>query len=143
MNYWRINTDSKARDDIRTCDLWYKFGMIFAGDFLRSIRLHDGVFMLLSSGDGVFMHHSGLGVVGYGIVKEEWDRKTYLDSERLLYRKEVYEYRISVNWDSTCDTRKNPLPISGRLPHMGTYCQVNPIRWNIPSVLDELRERVR
>jgi hypothetical protein len=26
IEYWRINTDSKAREDIQTCDLWYKFG---------------------------------------------------------------------------------------------------------------------
>jgi hypothetical protein len=28
MKYWRINTDSEARDDVRTCDLWYKFGTV-------------------------------------------------------------------------------------------------------------------
>ena len=23
MKYWRINTDKKARKDVKTCDLWY------------------------------------------------------------------------------------------------------------------------
>lgn len=143
MNYWRINTDSDARDDVRTCELWYKLGMILTGDYLEGTRRHDAVLIKLSPGDGVFMHHSGLGVVGYGIVKEKWNGKTYQDVERLLYVKEVYEYRIAVDWDPACDCRERPLPISGRLPYMGTYCVVNPKKWEIQAVLEELRKRAR
>ena len=111
MKYWRINTDSDARDDVRTCDLWYKFGTVFTGDSLEIERRHDTVFLRLSPGDGVFMHHSRLGVVGYGVVKEKWDHKTYQGTERRLYVREPYEYRIAVDWDIACDSRKRPLPI--------------------------------
>jgi len=141
MKYWRINTDSEARDDVRTCDLWYKFGTVFTGDSLEIERRHDTVFLRLSPGDGVFMHHSGLGVVGYGVVKEKWDHKTYQGAERRLYVREPYEYRIAVDWDIACDSRKRPLPISGRLPYMGTYSEVDPQRWDIQSFLDDLRKR--
>jgi hypothetical protein len=141
MNYWRINTDSDARHDVRTCDLWYKFGMVLTGDYIEGTRRHDAVFLKLSPGDGVFMHHSGMGVVGFGIVKGKWDKKTFQGSERFLYVREVYEHRIAVDWELSCDCRKRPLPINGVLPHMGTYCVVNPKKWKIQSVLDELRKR--
>jgi hypothetical protein len=39
MKYWRINTDSTARDDLKTCDIWYKQGMAFAGDFAERNRI--------------------------------------------------------------------------------------------------------
>jgi hypothetical protein len=77
MKYWRINTDSTARVDVKTCDLWYKLEMAFAGDFAETKRRHDTLFGKLSPGDGVFMHHSRLGIVGYGIVREEWNGETY------------------------------------------------------------------
>lgn len=50
MNFWRINTDRDARDDVRTCDLWYKFGMIFTGDLAESKRRHDVVLQKLIPG---------------------------------------------------------------------------------------------
>lgn len=141
MEYWRINTDHGARADLRTCDVWYRFGMAFTGDFVGERSNHDKVFRKLLPGDGVFMHHSSLGVVGYGIVAEEWDRKTYEGQERLLYRKELYEYRIAVDWAGNCDCREEALPISGRLPHMGTYTHVNTKKWDVQGILQDLRNR--
>jgi hypothetical protein len=140
MKYWRINTDSEARHDVRTCDLWYKFGMVFTGDSQVIERRHDTVLLKLSPGDGIFMHHSGLGVVGYGSVKNRWDNKTYQEAERLFYVREPYEYRISVDWDVAYDSRKQPLPIAGRLPYLGTYSEIDPQLWDIKSVLDDLRQ---
>lgn len=141
MKYRRINTDSNARDDTRTCDLWYKFGMAFAGDSAEIKRRHDTVFSGISPNDGVFMHHSGLGIVGYGIAKEKWNGQTYQRAERQFYVREPYEYRIAVDWDTACDCRENPLPISGRLPYGGTYSEVDPGKWDIQSVLRDLRQR--
>jgi hypothetical protein len=141
MKYWRINTDRDARDDVRTCDLWYRSGMVLTGDQRENERKHASVFLLLSPGDGVFMHHSRLGVVGYGVVTEKWDQKIYKDIDRLLYMKDPYEYRISVDWDIYCDCREQPLPIYDRLPYRGTYCEVDPGKWDIDSVLDDLRKR--
>jgi hypothetical protein len=141
MNYWRINTDREARKELRTCDLWYKFGMAFTGDFEENKLKHSAVFSKLSPGDGVFMHHSGLGLVGYGIVKDKWNGEIYHGTERLLYEREVYEYRIAVDWDNDCDCREDPLPIAGRLPSMGTYSRVDPGKWDVHSVLQDLRKR--
>ncbi len=140
MKYWRINTDNTARDDARTCDIWYKFNMAFAGDFLETKRMHDTVFSKLSPGDGIFMHHSHLGIVGYGIVKEEWNGETYRAGERLLYTQEDFEYRIAVNWNADCDCRRNPLPIHGRLPYMGTHSEVDINKWDVHAVLESLRD---
>jgi hypothetical protein len=70
MKFWRINTDSNARGDLRTCDVWYQFGMAFTGDFAENKRTHDAVLQKVAPGDGVFMHHSRRVIVGYGIVKE-------------------------------------------------------------------------
>lgn len=142
MKFWRINTDSEARDDIRTCDLWYQFRMVFAGDYPESKRRHDVVFQKLSPGDGVFMHHSALGIVGYGVVKDEWDCKEYKGSERLLYIRELFEYRIAVDWDTDCDCRENPLQIHGCLPYMGTYSFVDISKWDIQAVISSLRNQL-
>lgn len=141
MNYWRLNTDSNARDDLRTCDLWYQFGLAFTGDFAGSERRHDIVLHKLIPGDGVFMHHSGLGVVGYGIVRERWNRKVYQGAERQLYIRESFEYRIAVDWEIDHDCRENPIPIHGRLPYMGTYSYVNQGKWDIQSVLRDLHRQ--
>jgi hypothetical protein len=141
MKYWRINTDRNARNDVRDCDLWYEFGMAFAGDLAETKRRHDTVFLGLSPEDGVFMHHSGLGVVGYGIAKEKWDRQSYVETERRFYVREPYEYRITVNWDVAYDCRQNPLPIANRLPYAGTYSEVDPRKWDVPAVLNDLRKR--
>jgi hypothetical protein len=141
MNFWRINTDSNTRDDLRTCDLWYRFGMVFTGDLAGGERTHDAVLRKLIPGDGVFMHHSGLGIVGYGIVRERWDRKLYQGSERQLYIKEPFEYRIAVDWQSNYDCRRNPVPVASKLPYMGTYSCVNPRKWDVQSILRELHER--
>lgn len=143
MNFWRINTDSEARSEIRTCDLWYQHRMVFAGDYAKSKRRHDTVFHKLAPGDGVFMHHSGLGIVGYGVVKDAWDHKEYQGKKRLLYADELFEYRIAVDWDLDCDCRENPLPIHGRLPYLGTYSQVNTSKWNAQAVIRSLRKQLR
>lgn len=142
MKYWRINTDRNARKDVRICDLWYEHGKVFAGNFPGNKGNHDSVFRKLSIGDNMFMHHSGLGIVGYGIVKEMWDHKTYEKAAKLLYKEELYEYRISVDWDVSYDCRNNPLPIFGCLPYRGTYCEVDPKKYDINSILNNLHKRV-
>ena len=52
MRCWRINTDSEARDDLRTCDRWYKYGAAITGDFAGSNKRHDTALLRLSYGDG-------------------------------------------------------------------------------------------
>jgi len=144
MKYWRINTDHGARKDVETSDLWYQYGMAFAGDYEGDQGKHSKVFKLLSVGDGIFMHQSGDagGIVGFGLVKEMWNRAFYQREARRLYIKELFEYRIAVDWDDSCDCRKNPLPIAGRLPYLGTFSQVNPDKWDIESVIESLKQNV-
>lgn len=144
MSYWRINTDRNARDDVRTCDFWFKHGMAFTGDYSGHKGEHAVYLAKLALGDGVFMHESAKGkdrggIVGYGYVKEEWDGETYEGTDRWLYVKELYEYRIAVDWEVDC--RRDPLPIGGRLPHMGTSCGVAPGVWYVQSVQRDLHER--
>jgi predicted Zn-ribbon and HTH transcriptional regulator len=143
MKYWRINTDINARKDAKTYDLWYQYGMAFAGDYEGDQGKHSKVFRLLSVGDGIFMHQSGAtgGIVGFGLVKELWNRSIYQGEARRLYVKELFEYRIAVDWDDSCDCRKNPLPIRDRLPYLGTFSEVNPGKWNIESVIGNLKQR--
>ena len=139
MKYWRVNTDRNARDDVRTCDLWYRFGMLFTGDFWGQMAEHNSVLRKIQSGDGVFMHHSNAGIVGYGLAKEEWDGNTIVGMKRRLYVKETYEYRMAIAWQPQYDRRDDPLPISGRLPYMGTFSEVDPGKWDVTSVLQALR----
>lgn len=141
MNYWRMNTDSEVGGQKRTFDLWYANGSAFAGDHSGNKGRHSSVFIKLCPDDGVFMHHNGLGLVGFGVVQEEWDRKNYTGLKRILYigEQEPYEYRISVKWDQAYDCRKNPLAIHGILPYMGAYSSVNCKKWNIESILEKMR----
>jgi hypothetical protein len=145
VEYWRINTDREEAETFRTCDLWYKFGMAFTGNYPQHRLKHAKVFMKLAFGDGLFMHHSGLGIVGYGIVAETWDKAIYTGTNKLLYldgeRDELYEYRIKVNWDVHYDCRRNPLPIKRRLPYMGTYSHIDTGKWDVRSVLRDLLNR--
>lgn len=139
MNYYRINTDKNARNDLKTCDLWYEHGMLITGDSETITTRHDTVCKKVKPGDGVFMHHSGQGLVGYGIVIEDWDEKVYSNDERMLYVVESYEYRIRVRWIPAYDCRDNPLPINEKMPYMGTYSKVDPEKYDIYGVLKEMQ----
>lgn len=145
MKYWRISTDSEVNDVERTCDIWYKFQMAFTGDCEKEFK-HAAVMRKLRPGHGIFMHHKGLGLVGFGIVHELWDGKSYNGEDKKFYvsqnRKEIFEYRIAVNWDTSCDCRENPVALGVRLPYRGTYCEVKSDKgWNSLAVLQELRAR--
>ena len=144
MNYWRMNTDKGPRDD-RTCDFWYAHGIAAAGDCREFRGRHSHIFTLLTPGDGMFMHHSEAGIIGFGIVKEKWKPHYYEKNDMLVYggREEAFEYRIPVDWDPRYDCRNRPLPIFGRLPYAGPFSLVDPRRWNIPDVLEELNGRCR
>jgi hypothetical protein len=115
--------------------------MAFAGDHQSNGGKHTAFFRKVSPWDGVFMHHSGLGIVGYGIVKQTWDTKTYEGDERLLYKIEPFEYRIAVEWDIDCDCREKPLPLNGCLPYMGYYCHIDQTKWKPDDVINELKRR--
>jgi len=115
--------------------------MAFAGDFAEAKRGHDKIFEKFSPGDGLFMHHSLLGVVGFGVVRDEWDGVTYKGEKRKLYKKEDFEYRIAVDWAAEFDCRDKPLPIHGVLPYLGTYSVVDPTKWNVKWLIEELRRR--
>ena len=140
MRYWRFNTDKDARNDVRTCDLWYEHGMAFTGDYegTPESKRHYKHLAQLMKGDGVFMHHNGLGIVGYGLVNKPWNGKPYTGEERLLYREEIYEYRISVEWDPKCDCRHNPVSVQG-LHYRPTSYPVNPETYPVQQLLSQLR----
>lgn len=139
MNFYRVNTDKNARQDIKTCDLWYECGLMITGDSEIITKRHDTVFKKVKPGDGIFMHHSDIGLVGYGIVIDEWNEKIYTGNERLLYVVEPYEYRIRVSWIPAYDCRDNPLSIHKRLPYMGTYSKIDSGKYDIDKVLKEMQ----
>jgi hypothetical protein len=142
VNYWRMNTDKGPRDD-RTCDLWYAHGVAAAGDCIEYRGRHSHIFTLLAPGDGIFMHHSEVGIVGFGIVTAKWEPRDIERNDMLVYcgREEAYEYRIPVDWDPRFDCRDRPLPIFGRLPYAGAFSRVDPLRWNIQDVLEDMKRR--
>jgi hypothetical protein len=145
MKYWRINTDSEGEKNPMTCDLWYMFHMAFAGDYKKNPGDHSTIFKKLEAGDGIFMHHTGLGVVGYGEVITTWDGKYHKGNAKKVYknnaRAEFYEYRIEVDWKEEYDCRKNPLSIRYRLPYRGIYSHIDTEKWDVQSVLRDLTIR--
>jgi hypothetical protein len=103
MNYYFINSDSEARYDVRTCDLWFYHSMAFSGNNWEKfgLPLRD-----LKPFDICLMYHNGSGIVGIGRVLEEWDGKRH--SDKLLYLTQDFpEYRISIDWH--IDIRKKPI----------------------------------
>jgi hypothetical protein len=86
MKYWRVNTDKLDEEKIRTCDVWYQYGMVFTGDSPNNKLKHVNLLKKLQIGDGIFMHYTGLGIVGYGIVQEPWNEIVYQGINKLLYR---------------------------------------------------------
>ncbi|MCP4744700.1 MAG: hypothetical protein GY874_00960 [Desulfobacteraceae bacterium] len=79
------------------------------------------------------MYHSASGYVGIGRVLSEWDRKIHEGNNRLLYTKEIYEYRIPVCWFS--DRRQHPLKVEHGLPQQrgGSWHKIDEKRF--PAVL--------
>jgi 5-methylcytosine-specific restriction endonuclease McrA len=131
MAFYVINTDRYARKD-STCDLWFKYGMAFAGDQEGHRGKHAGLFSKLRPKDILFMYHSEVGYVGVGTVCEKWDEQVYEDEKRLLYITEPSEYRIKVDWIQ--DWRQSPkggehvLPV----PRGSTWQKIDEARF--PSV---------
>ncbi len=113
MALYLINTDYKA-SDAPTHDLWFQHRCAFAGDHEGHREEHARIFKKLRLMDTLFMYHSQVGYVGVGTVSEEWDEHVYEDTDRLLYTREVYEYRIAVRWIR--DWRDSPRKGADGLP---------------------------
>ena len=148
MQYYRINTDRDARTDkIKTCDIWYEKQMAFAGDYTGNEGRHANIFKFIQKGDGIFMHNSKDGIIGFGIVKDNWDKKHYKLKDMLLYNpnnlpdKETTEYRIAVYWLPECDLRHNPLPINRHLPYAGPWSRVSNTIWKPEEIIRKLKLR--
>ena len=142
MAYWRMNTDKNARNDAKTYELWYEHEMAFTGDSQGIDGDHAEVFKRLSLNDGIFMHHNGLGIVGYGTVEEEWDWTQHEGRDKKLYldgkAKEKYEYRIKVAWLPEYDSRKKPLNINKLMPYRRTYYEIDEKKYNVKDILAKL-----
>lgn len=104
--FYHINSDGDARKDVPTYDLWFEHEMAFAGDCKGKRSVHTELFKKLEPNDFLFIYHSNVGYVGVVIVLEKWDKKIFEGLERLLYKKEPYEYRIKIKWIQ--DWRKSP-----------------------------------
>lgn len=148
MKYWRMNTNNEARkdaqEDKRTCNLWYRHGMAFAGDHEGKKREHAKHFDELYPGDGIFMHESKSGFVGFGIVQESWDGKDYPPEDSLVYNlglpHEIYEYRIIVKWLPEYDRRNSPLKIGQfKLPQLQTLNHIDENKHNVDKIMELLR----
>lgn len=144
MAFYSINTDREAIDPIlktrgmSTYDLWFKYGMAFAGDNPGHEGVHSRLFKKLEEGDILFMYHSKSGYVGVGTVLSKWNGKIYKGHRRLLYTKEVYEYRVPVRWFR--DFRQSPLTQKDGLPKPtpGTWQRIDTHRF--PAALTYAHE---
>ncbi len=120
MVFYAVNTDREAISSIQksqgisTADLWFAHGMAFAGDYKDDAEVHSSLFKKLEEGDILFMYHSKSGYVGAGMVLSKWDKKIHKGHRRLLYTREIYEYRVPVRWFR--DFRKLPLTQKDGLP---------------------------
>jgi 5-methylcytosine-specific restriction endonuclease McrA len=128
MALYLINTDREARDT-PTYDFWFQHRCAFAGDHEGHREEHARIFRKLQPTDTLFMYHSRVGYVGVGTVLEEWNQQVYEGSDRLLYIREAYEYRIGVQW--VRDWRGSPrqgedgLPV----PRGGHWQEIDAIRF--------------
>jgi len=144
MAYYYINTDWDARQNFKiTCDIWFENKMAFAGDHENNKWEHSKFFKKLNIGDVLFMYHSKKDkrkhhkkrYVGAGIVQKKWDEICYENSDRLLYRKEPYEYRVDVDW--CLDWRAMPKSASEiGLPVTPNYwCRIDETRYNVKDLI--------
>lgn len=72
----------------------------------------------LVPGDLLVMYENGVGVLGVGEVKEEWNKKVY---KRPIYYKTTEteaEYRIAVDW--IYDLREEPISLDRLREHVGS-----------------------
>ena len=115
MAYWFINTDEGARRDIRTCDLWFAYGMAFSGGDWKKYALP---LQKIEPFDHCLMYHNRLGIVGVGRVIEKWDGKPHVS--KLVYTNDSFsEYRLRVDWyldlrTDPVDPRTEGLPVLPR-----------------------------
>ena len=105
MDYFFINTDSFARKDVETCDLWFKYGMAFSG----GDKIKYGIPLLkIKSDDICLMYHNEIGITAVGYALETWDEKSWNQKQKLVYvDQDIDEYRIKVDW--YIDLRKKPI----------------------------------
>jgi hypothetical protein len=94
MNYYFINTNSDARKDVRTCDLWFEYSMAFSGGDWKKFGLP---LQRLKPFDICLMYHNQVGIVGVGRVLEYWDKKPH--TTKVVYLTYNFnEYRICIDW---------------------------------------------
>lgn len=144
MAFYAVNTDRLAispthiDQGISTCDLWFSLGMAFAGDYAGEEGEHTGLFKKLERGDTLFMYHSKSGYVGVGVVLRKWDGKIYKGRRRLMYTKEICEYRVPVRWFG--DFRNYPLTEKDGLPRAtpGTWRRIDTDKF--PAAIDYARD---
>lgn len=145
MKYYYVNTDSRARDDKRTCDIWFDRSMAFAGDHIDEKCHHAGLFARLGFGDVIFAYESEAGFVGIGVVDEEkWDGSVYEDTKRWLYKDDlVYEYRVKVRWLQ--DWRSNPQSAKSlKLPATPYYyCEINSNKYQVKELFAKISKGKR
>ena len=77
-------------------------------------------------------NHRKKGYVGVGEVYEVWDGRSYENNDRILYRKELYEYRIGIDW--FIDWRESPKE------HSQVGLPITPATW---GRIDEKKYPVR
>lgn len=141
MRCYYINTDARAREEpVLTCDLWFNHKMAFAGDYANAIWKHSTLFAKLEIGDILFMYESGTGFVGAGSVIEPWDEKVHIGSQRLLYREELVEYRVPIDWFADWRLEPKSAKALGLPVAPANYCEINPDNYEVTELLDQLRK---
>jgi predicted HNH restriction endonuclease len=135
MNYYFINTDSDARKDVRTCDLWFEYSMAFSGGDLEKYGLP---LQRLKPFDICLMYHNRVGIVGVGRVLENWDNKPH--TNKLVYLAQPFnEYRISIDWyiDLRNDHEIDPQSEFGYIPR-GLLKPISKNKQKVEKLLKDL-----
>jgi hypothetical protein len=103
MAVYLINTDRDAHLHVGADNLWFEYGMAFAGDRAGQQWQHANLFRRLDINDILLMYRSRVGLIGHGVVMEPWDGVSYEGPDRLVYAGDgsgnqdvVHEYRVPV-----------------------------------------------
>lgn len=98
MTYWWVNTNSQLLPDDGRRPL--NEGLV------ATYGSEDNFPKRASAGDCVFAYLSGVGIIGYGTVRDD-DYTTQTDSENQFYPDDTTEYHLPVAWHYLLDTNNS------------------------------------
>ena len=116
MKWYLLNTDARSMSDGRSPhEKWFNHGMAFCAEYTlkKSDKNFSDNFLKLKPGDVCLMYANAMGIIGVGKVSEEYNGRTYAESECLVYVQGAdgygKEHRIRVDWEDLRNTPKGPI----------------------------------